>query len=123
MKCPICGVAADVKETRLAEENTVRRRHECLNGHRFTTYEVYASTFSTFRREIAATARRVAANAVRWKRDLRIARDLRGASVVAREHDITEARVRQIRAARRAPAPPGIDPKIPTHLTQKGKLK
>jgi len=41
MKCPYCG-SEDIRtlETRDSQNNTIRRRKECLNcGRRFTTYE------------------------------------------------------------------------------------
>lgn len=39
MKCPRCGAWALIKETRAREDNTMRRRYECANLHRFTTIE------------------------------------------------------------------------------------
>jgi transcriptional regulator NrdR family protein len=39
MKCPRCGAWALIKETRAKEDNTMRRRYECGNLHRFTTIE------------------------------------------------------------------------------------
>lgn len=39
MKCPICGVWADVCETRPRKDSTKRRRYQCANLHRFTTLE------------------------------------------------------------------------------------
>jgi len=40
MKCPQCGTWALVKETRTSKnENTVMRRYECANLHRFKTEE------------------------------------------------------------------------------------
>lgn len=39
MKCPRCGAWALIKETRAKDDNTMRRRYECGNLHRFTTIE------------------------------------------------------------------------------------
>ena len=39
MLCPDCGSEARVLETRDKLNGTTRRRHECSNGHRFTTSE------------------------------------------------------------------------------------
>jgi transcriptional regulator NrdR family protein len=40
MKCPLCGAWATKLETRSrATDNTVRRRYECGNLHRFSTVE------------------------------------------------------------------------------------
>jgi transcriptional regulator NrdR family protein len=40
MKCPICGAATDVKETRTKENNMVYRKRICFNDHKFTTKEI-----------------------------------------------------------------------------------
>lgn len=40
MKCPACNADAMVRETRARENNTMSRRYECFNGHRFTTTEI-----------------------------------------------------------------------------------
>lgn len=44
MKCKYCGVRALVINCRFCESKRtgqiyIKRRHECLDGHRFTTYE------------------------------------------------------------------------------------
>jgi len=39
MKCPLCGAATDVKETRTRDSNIVFRRRVCFNEHIFTTHE------------------------------------------------------------------------------------
>lgn len=39
MKCPVCGAWVTVKETRSRSANTVYRRYECANEHRFVTSE------------------------------------------------------------------------------------
>lgn len=95
MICPRCGAPSDVLSTRPGEHHTTRRRRECHHGHRFTTVE--ALPVAVNRRELAAAARHAARTASRWLRDLSIKADRRSATVVAREHKLTEARVRQIR--------------------------
>ena len=42
MKCPQCNAPAIVKATRAQPDNTVRRRYECFNLHRFNTMEQHA---------------------------------------------------------------------------------
>ena len=38
--CPVCGAWANVLETRHSSvKNTIRRRYECANEHRFSTVE------------------------------------------------------------------------------------
>lgn len=39
IKCPLCGAATDIKETRTRTDNTVYRRRVCFNEHLFTTHE------------------------------------------------------------------------------------
>lgn len=39
MICPECGSETRVLETRDKIDGTTRRRHECVNRHRFTTSE------------------------------------------------------------------------------------
>lgn len=36
--CPVCGAWSEVTETRTHKDGTTKRRHECANLHRFTTY-------------------------------------------------------------------------------------
>ena len=40
MRCSKCLAPSDVVDTRQVNGIFVRRRRECHNGHRFTTYEV-----------------------------------------------------------------------------------
>lgn len=40
MKCQQCKADTWVRETRKFQEVFTKRRHECFNGHRFSTYEV-----------------------------------------------------------------------------------
>ena len=42
MRCPLCNAPAAVKATRAQPDNTVRRRYECFNLHRFNTMEQHA---------------------------------------------------------------------------------
>lgn len=95
MKCPRCGAWTEVAETRALDPLTTRRRRQCGNGHRFSTLEVLPPAVHS--RDLAATIRAAAAAASRWARDRLIRKDPRPASDIAREHRITEARVRQIR--------------------------
>jgi len=41
MKCPICGTWTLIKETRMRNDNTKRRRYECANLHKFNTLEQF----------------------------------------------------------------------------------
>ena len=42
MTCRECGMPTAVVDTRMAGER-IRRRRVCDNGHRFTTYELFAA--------------------------------------------------------------------------------
>ena len=42
MQCPICQTWVQVKETRQRDDNTIYRRYECANLHRFVTTEQVA---------------------------------------------------------------------------------
>lgn len=97
MKCPTCGAWSEVSETRAAPNHATRRARTCANGHRFITLEVLPQVVKAAGANAAATARAAAANAKRWARNAAIARDPRSATQVAKQHDMTEARVRQIR--------------------------
>ena len=39
VSCPTCGTWTRILETRTRPDNTVRRRYECANEHRFSTSE------------------------------------------------------------------------------------
>lgn len=39
MKCPVCGVWTEIKETRKKDDNTKLRRYQCGNEHTFRTVE------------------------------------------------------------------------------------
>lgn len=96
MRCPRCAAASDVLDTRAGDNFSTRRRRECHNGHRFVTLEVLPAATSS--KTLADAARAASAAAARWLRDMRIRRDPRPATEVARDLDLTEARVRQIRS-------------------------
>lgn len=49
MKCPQCGKASDVIDSRITATG-VRRRRLCLNEHRFTTREVDVTLFEQMER-------------------------------------------------------------------------
>lgn len=105
MNCIHCGAFSLVKETRDHEHGLTRRRRECANGHRFNTYEVYEPTVRAAERDLAATARRAQAAARRWARDRKIILSRASPQALAAEHGLTDARVRQIRAAARTTHP------------------
>ena len=42
MRCPVCQTWVQVKETRQRPNNTIYRRYECANLHRFVSTELVA---------------------------------------------------------------------------------
>ena len=40
VSCPTCGTWTRVLQSRTRDDNTVYRRYECANEHRFSTKEV-----------------------------------------------------------------------------------
>lgn len=98
MMCPICGA----RTMSLAQQDnpdkfqcTIVRT--CERGHLFETREVQINMLAD-EREMSSALRHIRRRVERWRRDARIAQDTRPATLVAAEHNITEARVRQIRA-------------------------
>lgn len=97
MKCPHCGAWSEVSETR-ATADGMRRRRDCANGHRFTTFEVLPQVLKAAKASPLASTWATPGSARRWARNQAIVADTRPAAEVAREHGITDKRVRQIRA-------------------------
>ena len=98
--CPICGcTASDVKGCfRFPNEHKIEYARVCDNGHRYVTVEVHPTQLAD-KREMDCAVRRIDRRIAQHRRDLAIAADPRPASVVAAAYDITDARVRQIRAS------------------------
>lgn len=115
MKCPICGAPSEVARTKEVEHNMIHRRRLCFNMHRFNTYEMYEAASRAAGKNIAASGRRAATSAETWARNRLIIRSSDPASVVAKKFGISDARVRQIRAAAAATHPgvrPGDNPSV-----------
>ena len=51
MKCPECGAWTVVKDSRVDQNNSRRRRIECANMHRFTTLETVIATKTRIRKK------------------------------------------------------------------------
>ena len=78
MRCPQCGAASEVSDTRPAQHGlVVRRARKCFNEHRFVTYEApsaaYTSSTPAVKRAVDAVLRRWA----RRERDKGIRRALK----------------------------------------------
>lgn len=97
MKCPVCGAGGRVLETRQGPYGTTRRRRECDNMHRFATFEVYPQVLTAAGLDAAATARAVERRKALWRRNARIVRDPRPATVVGQAYGISATMVRNIR--------------------------
>lgn len=98
MDCPRCGAESHVLHTDKTPAGVSRRR-ECLNLHRFTTYEVMPGVLD--KRQLARAERGFLKRAEAWRRDQAVLTSEDSASALARRLGITEARVRQLRAKHR----------------------
>jgi len=100
MKCPRCGAASGVSETRTAANLTTRRARVCEHGHRFATVEIHQPVFCAAKpraREFAATTMR---RLHLRERDRTIAAELhRGWRLLADKFQMTKTAVYE--AARR----------------------
>lgn len=84
MLCPTCGAWSSVLDTREGPAESIRRRRECANGHKFFTFEILAAA-----RNPGQAARAVAtvkARRAKWARDQAIRKDCRPREVLAAEH-------------------------------------
>jgi len=98
MKCNICGApSVELHRTYSSNIHQMRIARKCTNGHSFFTVEVYPSQLADVR-EMSCAIRRINRRMSLYERDLNIAKDDRHNKLVAQEYEITEARVRQIRA-------------------------
>lgn len=98
MKCPTCAAASE-KLPRVHEgQHSTEHFYLCDNGHRFKTIEVHP-TMVADARELRCAVNNIDRRVARYHRDVAIAADPRPTSVVAAAHNITDARVRQIRAS------------------------
>lgn len=95
MKCPTCGAWSNVLETRNGPHESMRRRRECANGHRFITLEVLPTVIHQDAK--LSTARAVAKRRELWQRDQRIKIDQRVHSTIAAEYGITRSQVVRIK--------------------------
>lgn len=95
MLCPICGAWSTVLDTRAGPHESIRRRRECANRHRFPTFETYATAahITTMSRALASIAARRAV----WQRDQAIRKDPRPRREVAAAHGIGAKQVDRIR--------------------------
>lgn len=105
MNCNICGATTRVIDQHaVAGAMHVLVDRVCANGHRVRTHEVH-TTMLADKREMRSAVRNIQRRIKLFERDRLIMQDPRPARVVAEEHNITEARVRQIRAGFIDPAP------------------
>ena len=99
MKCAHCGSESYVTaRTVVPETHGVVFSRVCDRGHKFTTVEVYPSQLADAR-EMSCAVRNITRRIYRFQRDMAIAQDPRPVKDVAEEFNLTDARVRQIRAS------------------------
>lgn len=94
MKCPRCGAATRVAETRTALHLTTRRVRVCANAHRFTTIEVHEPVFCSARQRARAFAATTTRRLNLRERDRTIAAELhRGWRLLADKFNMTKTGV------------------------------
>lgn len=95
MNCPTCGAWSSVLDTRNGPNETVKRRRECANGHRFFTLETHpvAINAATQRANVRANERRRAL----WRRDQVIRADPRPHKQIASEHGLRREAISRIK--------------------------
>jgi DNA-binding NarL/FixJ family response regulator len=69
VKCPHCGAWSEVLSTREAQEWATRRRRECGNGHKFSTYEVLQTVWAHGRHRHAGAVETVRRRVALWRRN------------------------------------------------------
>lgn len=95
MKCPTCGAWSSVLDTRTGPHESLRRRRECGNGHRFATLEVFPEVLHHDAR--LANVRAVAVKRALWQRDQNIRSDPRPRAALAQEHGLTASQITRIK--------------------------
>ncbi len=99
MKCTTCGAPSAVMVSReQPEQHRIELSRVCELGHRFTTVEV-PLTMLADKRELTCALRNIDRRIARFVRDSAIAEDPRPVKEVAAAYNLTDARVRQIRAS------------------------
>lgn len=73
MRCPRCGAASNVLETRSHEYGTTIRRRECENYHRFQTVEIYRECYGSAKQRASVYERTMKTLRERWRRNIDIA--------------------------------------------------
>lgn len=100
MNCPQCGAWSNVLDTRTGQYETVKRRRECANGHRFFTFEMLAPARNpgAMQRALYTVKERRA----RWDRDQAVRRNPDGLSLegLAVKHGLSVKTIRKLRAKR-----------------------
>jgi hypothetical protein len=95
MKCPTCGAWSNVLDTRQGPYESLRRRRECGNGHRFATLEVFPEVIHGDAR--IANVRAIAKKWALWQRDQNIRSDPRPRAVLAQAHGLTPSQITRIK--------------------------
>ena len=99
MKCPTCGAWSSVLDTREGPNETVKRRRQCANGHRFFTFEVLHAAIH--QDAVKASARAIGRKRLLWRRDQAIRADTRLQRVIAVDYGLTRHQVGKIKQGKR----------------------
>ena len=97
MKCPRCAAWSRVLATRTADDGyTTHRRHECANGHRFTSVQVLQPVYCSAKQRNAAFIATAKRRASIEARNRAIRRDLaagRPGKDIAHDHKVSPSLV------------------------------
>lgn len=94
MKCPRCGAASDVLESRPAAHHTTRRRRQCHNNHRFVTMEMHEAAYCSAKQRLVKLAETIQRRVGQWQRDREIAANLhRGWRALADRYGLTKTAI------------------------------
>ena len=104
MKCPRCGADTKVYDTRPHLVIFVQRRHECFNGHRFVTYEVFAGNLQRQKLKATVNGLAIRMRAEKIRAAVRADENRRSNVVLGKALGISDARVSQIRAKQKRAA-------------------
>jgi hypothetical protein len=125
MKCQKCGADSSVLATRTHMEIFLKRSRECFNGHRFTSYEVFAANLDrrTLKQTInSATKIRKKSFAIK-KAVLAPENATLRTGLLAKKLKISDSYVRDIRRQARFVMEASTNGSLPTAASLPGRAK
>lgn len=105
MKCPLCGTWSTVLETRENSEGVTRRRRECANRHRFSSFEISETAYKRCLDKILVVLGAQNHRLLRKERNLCIAEDPRPLTSIAEEYGLSIGYIKSIKKEYRLGGP------------------